>query len=535
MSQLAYRQVPPLFDILLHVIHALVLFVAVQMALPAVPLLPYEQIKVEQFAPASAELLASFRDINVTSVNTADGAIWRKAERGLTRESNATGAWERGRVFHSRRYLPCDEVLKIRAEGNGVWVLTSCGVSHLHFESIRLQEKAKRFEERVRARHDRYGMVADSRLPQPGDVAKNQLWSNDNDGLWTAMYVAAKLFEYKQTKSARALAAAEKSIRAMLYLEKITGIPGFPARSYRLADEERPTDGFWHWSPDRKVEWKADTSSDEIVGHFLVFALAWDYLPKGALRDDAQATCARMMDYILNNGYNLIDVTGKPTRWGRWSPAYFDGEGRGDSPLNALELVSFLRTAHHVTGRATYEEELKKLEGLGYFRVLSEVMERQEELNYSDEELAMLSFYPALLYERNPVYRAALLKGLDGWWKNMQRENNPLWIAIYALGRPVQEQMLRDAVTTLQRMPMDLTNWRIENSWRKDLPAMEKTDRAGKAQTTVLLAPDERAVMKWNANPFVLDGGNGGRSEDDGAAFLIAYWIGCEHGFWKER
>ena len=44
-----------------------------------------------------------------------------------------------------------------------------------------------------------------------------------------------------------------------------------------------------------------------------------------------------------------------------------------------------------------------------------------------------------------------------------------------------------------------------------------------------LLPPDERPTMRWNANPFVVDGGRGGRAEDDGAAFLLPYWLGRYH------
>jgi hypothetical protein len=32
--------------------------------------------------------------------------------------------------------------------------------------------------------------------------------------------------------------------------------------------------------------------------------------------------------------------------------------------------------------------------------------------------------------------------------------------------------------------------------------------------------------MKWNGNPFRIDGGNLGRTEDDGAFFLLPYWMG---------
>jgi hypothetical protein len=36
--------------------------------------------------------------------------------------------------------------------------------------------------------------------------------------------------------------------------------------------------------------------------------------------------------------------------------------------------------------------------------------------------------------------------------------------------------------------------------------------------------------MKWNSNPFDMDGGSDGRGEDDGAAFLLPYWLGRHHG-----
>jgi hypothetical protein len=51
-------------------------------------------------------------------------------------------------------------------------------------------------------------------------------------------------------------------------------------------------------------------------------------------------------------------------------------------------------------------------------------------------------------------------------------------------------------------------------------------DRANERQARQWLPPDERPVMKWNGNPFVVDGGNGGFSEDDGAFFLLPYWMG---------
>ena len=40
---------------------------------------------------------------------------------------------------------------------------------------------------------------------------------------------------------------------------------------------------------------------------------------------------------------------------------------------------------------------------------------------------------------------------------------------------------------------------------------------------------DELPMSKWNGNPYNLDGGGDGRREDDGAYFLLPYWMGRHH------
>ena len=78
---------------------------------------------------------------------------------------------------------------------------------------------------------------------------------------------------------------------------------------------------------------------------------------------------------------------------------------------------------------------------------------------------------------------------------------------------------------------MDLIKWSVKNSHRHDVPLDPAKDRFGRLQTTRLLPPDERRVMKWNSNPFQLDDDGGGRGEDDGAFFLPPYRMGRYHEF----
>ena len=113
----------------------------------------------------------------------------------------------------------------------------------------------------------------------------------------------------------------------------------------------------------------------------------------------------------------------------------------------------------------------------------------------------------------------------------IQREANPLWTFIYLTGQPKADVDLAAAVWTLYRMPMDTIEWTVRNSQRGDIVWAASPDRSGHREALTLLPPDERPVMKWNSNPFAVDGGDGGHSEDDGAAFLLPYWMGRYHKF----
>jgi hypothetical protein len=197
-----------------------------------------------------------------------------------------------------------------------------------------------------------------------------------------------------------------------------------------------------------------------------------------------------------------------------------------------MQLLSFLKTAAHVTGDARYEKEYQKVaKELNYADWLTRVNEFRTEMNYSDEELAMLPYYGLFQYEKNPALLKAYRRGVDEWWKNIQREDCPLWTFIYLTGQPEANVDLLSAARTLYRMPMDTIEWSMKNSHRADIKWSPVQDRFKRREALTLLPPDERPVMKWNGNPFVLDGGSGGHREDDGAAFLLPYWMGRHHKF----
>ena len=257
-----------------------------------------------------------------------------------------------------------------------------------------------------------------------------------------------------------------------------------------------------------------------------MFGIAYDLLPDPELKRRIAETTKRVMDHILDHDYCLVDLNGKPTTWGWWSPARLLQQP-DERALNSLQLLSFLKTAAHITGDPRYTAEYRKVAGdWKYLDWITRVKEFRLELNYSDEELALLPFYGLFVYEQDPVMLKAYRQAADAWWDNIRREANPLWTFIHLKGQPDATVDMEAAVWTLYRTPLDTIKWTVRNSQRQDIIWAPGLDRAGHRESLNLLPPDERPVMRWNANPFEIDGGEGGNSEDDGAAFLLPYWLG---------
>ena len=157
------------------------------------------------------------------------------------------------------------------------------------------------------------------------------------------------------------------------------------------------------------------------------------------------------------------------------------------------------------------------------------------EINFSDDELAYLSYQPLLNYEKDPKLRNIYLDGLSFTWRQVRPDRNPLWNYISAASGAGQmsREVRKESRRTLERIPLEMIEWTAMNSHRRDVVFQKEKERFGRDQLTEVLAPDERAVAKWNSNPYRPDGGNGGRGEDDGSYFLLPYWMGRYHGWVK--
>lgn len=457
-----------------------------------------------------------------------DGRLWLATQQGAICFVPHAAPGERWFYFWGNRYLADNEVLQIAAGDNQAWMLTRSGISHITFKPYTLEAKGGFFLRRLRARHDRYGYVADCELRRPGDVSSFVMVPSDNDGLWTSIYVAAESLRYAATRSPQALWNARASLRALLRLVSITGIPGFPARSLIHRGDVLPPGGEWHWTPDGQWKWKGDTSSDELVGHFFAYWVAYKLLPDNGDRAQIRQAVAAIAGGLVKHHLTLVGYGGRVTTWGHYDPAYFEtAKGRDDKALDSLEILSHLRVAYAITHEARFIEAYRRVANrLGYVHNVMAIGDEPHEVNYSDEELAFLSFYPLMQAESDPALRGKYQEALTRLWRRVRGENNPLWNYIYAVTSGAKPYGCAAALNTLERIPMDTVSWTVDNSQRTDLTIRPRQGRFGELQSTTALPPDERYVTKWNSDPFQLNVGDGGRSEDDGAFFLLPYWLG---------
>jgi len=476
---------------------------------------------------------------DLTTIRKVDGELWFGSTWGamMLREDGKFN------YYASERWLPSDSVVDISGgPDHSVLILTKKGLAKICFKEMTLYDKAVFFENQVRDRHIRTGFNATVGGMKDGDVTTGTLENSDNDGLWTSMYLAGETFRYAVTRSAEALQNIRESLDAMERLYTINPMKsGFPSRSFQRSgynDHDKP----WRKTDDPEWDWKSTTSSDEAIGHIFAFGAIAELVDVPELRNKAILLIDTLMSHTLKNRYYLIDWNGEPTRWGRWNPEYVNGRPImvGDRKINSSNYIGMLQTAYHFTKKEKYRDAafyLMKEHGYltNLMRPMSQIgraPETADELsrelsdgwNHSDDEMYYCGYWGLYRYAFNDTLKTKYREAIIDHWVAERPEKEGLWNIMTALVDP-KEIDLENAIWYLQEYPLDLINWTISNSHRKDI---EKTVPDFRNQTIKeVLPPDELRVSRHNANRFDLDENGAGRSEHSaGDIWLLPYWIG---------
>lgn len=503
--------------------------------------------------------------------------IWFGTKLGAIHFDGQHWAYRQG-----RRWLADDEVVRIQIEPNGAArIQTRTGLSTIERKPMTLAEKARFFEEEIDKRHRRteYGYVLGVTLKNADDKSQFTQSDSDNDGLWTAMYGAGQCFAFAATGDEKARQRAHAAFRALRFLGTVTqggdhpAPKGYVARTVLPASAGNPNDSHytperdkqfrdtrdslwkvmsprWPKSADGKWYWKADTSSDELDGHFFFYSLYYDLVArtdeeKREVREHVDALAGHLVDH----NFQLVDHDGLVTRWGVFNPEKLnhDRNWYEERGLNSLSILAYLKVAVHITGNARFETAARTLiEKHSYAQnaLIPKTHMGPGSGNQSDDEMLFMNLYHLIQYEQDTELRRKYLESFHNHWELEQPERNPLFNFLYAslatgqiipgTHRPTDTTppagWLEDSIDTLKRIPLDRRNWALRNSHRKDIRLLEPnargTNRGFLSASGKVLPADERFVEHWNHDPWTLDTNGDGRRLADGNAFLLPYYLG---------
>jgi len=472
---------------------------------------------------------------------TADGTLLIASDKGLMTYMPDTGAWD---YYHSRHWLPDWGVHRAMGMADGsLMVATEAGVARLYKEAMTLEDKAAILDLAMYTRHNRFGQFSRCMLETPGDLSTAKTWDDDNDGQWTNMYMASQAFRYAATGSAEAKQYAQEALEGMLRLLTVSGLKGFMARSVIEPEkcpgkQDPPDQGEWHLSDDEQWCWKGDTSSDEFVGYAFGIPLYYDLVADEQEKQRIATIFGDWLWGIVENGYMLIDLDGKPTSHSHFDPRWIDTIGQGgDAGLNGAMMLGALRAAYHMTGDEKFLDSFYYLAIDNYYAEnVSKIIEicHRAHINHDAEEMSYLAMVNLIRYETDPCLMAMWQKGLKDMHATQVKENNPEFNFLHAwLTR--DDQFVTDAsVATLQQWYLNNITWASNNSHRADFELDPDLDRFDDAQSLAVFPYDQNATFRWSKNPFTLDRGGRGTQEEMLTPWLLPYWLGRYTGLIRQ-
>ena len=300
------------------------------------------------------------------------------------------------------------------------------------------------------------------------------------------------------------------------------------------------------------IVYKGDTSSDEITHQYLLIYFAHLILGEEdpELDEIIKTSAKNTLRHIISNDNCLMECNGAPTTWAKWNKEYFASPaGWSDACLNAAQLLMYHKVVMFVTGetepwaenyrRLTEEEGYAKLTTLHDQRFHISAgnggLEQVEELMYGDNMLATCAYWLLITLENDPALRKQYKTGYRGWNGTFRREHNPAYDFPYMLSCPedsIDTDMLCD---WFRRQDISRLAAGVSVSARQDVPCRYRF--GGMKETACLLMPDERAISKYDRNPYAYTDTHNYRGTyhlESCYVYTFAFWIGKYFGLIEE-
>jgi len=354
------------------------------------------------------------------------------------------------------------------------------------------------------------------------------------------------MFRYQVTQEQEASDWAWESFGALEFVNHISGIKGLPCRTFLPENIEGCCGGEWYNStvyPGWK--WKANTSSDEIVGHLFLYPIFYDLMAKTPQEKERAANLALdIVYYITENGYNLIDKDGKPTRWGHWSPSDLNDspDWVDDRGTNSLQMLSYLLLAYKLNGDPYFLDHFNNLvENHGYAEnMLNTKISAPNNVDHPDDGLDYPTYYAMwwgiqdLNNTFDDFYDRFFVPSVTQIFKYTKSERMSWWNIVYGATSGADDFDLESVIWCLQTWPLEQINWPTINSDRIDIlynpePAIRNI-LAPDENMFFQIPYDESSLLQNDGDMWTLDGGDG-MWEIESTCYILPYWKARYHNF----
>ncbi|HET6202773.1 MAG TPA: hypothetical protein VFI25_08225 [Planctomycetota bacterium] len=344
---------------------------------------------------------------------------------------------------------------------------------------------------------------------------------------WTGCLLASEVFRHAATGETEALGAARRTARALAFLQKVTGTPGYLARS---AYEGAPLDGRFRPGapPLERFAWHRDTSRDQYAMVLFGYATALARCEDPELRAETASAAGAICDHIFENGFEIRE-DGRRTTHGNLSGRIL---GIVPNGVNAGIVLLAAKVAAVATGE---ERHLRRYEGLvregwpgrvrtGFFRILGTG-------NPNNDNMTLLCLDGLLSLEREERIRRGYLDALEKGWRLVRGTGNALFAAVVHrdLGARA-EGAFDEAVESLRLFPAEKVRFATDN--RDLLPALGRSFLPGRdlRPRTSRPVPVHRRTpgsFLWKEDPYVVVDSPNARGEEEfsGVDYLLPYWM----------
>uniref|UniRef100_UPI003217A9DF ligand-binding sensor domain-containing protein n=1 Tax=uncultured Draconibacterium sp. TaxID=1573823 RepID=UPI003217A9DF len=476
-----------------------------------------------------------------------EGVMWVGTKVGVVR-FDTDGSRS---LRFSQRWLTDNHVNDVAFDKDGnAWIATDNGVSAIKRIKMTLADKQSNFYSQLMKKHIREPWICGNlRLEIPGDTSTWQNSDDDNDGEYTGGYLAMESFRYVVTGDEDALIKARKAFAFLKKLRTVSGTDGLfartivPANWTRVHDGNRtysekqvaealvndprykPVEKRWRKSADGKWLWKGDTSSDEVGGHMMAYFYFYEYAATEKDKVEIREHVKDIIDGLIRHNYNFVDIDGKHTRWGVWSPEQLNNnpDWASEKSLNSFELLTYLKFAYGITGDELYQKKyLHLINNEGYLENAKGINSKNPAWQiYFDRTMEGYMFPILFRYETDSEIRAIYREMLDIWITDQESGENLVNNLAYTLctGKKIN---VKQTIDFLKDTPLDLVDWRIDHTLREDVQIV-RSPILEEIQVSELPLASERATVRWDKNPWAAIHGNPSQVREP-VFWLWPYW-----------